>query len=315
MERVKYYMHTIAENTLAGTGTGAVLDDVLRAPGKMVRPKLLLLCSAFGSHAEEKRERLSMLAAMVELTHMASLIHDDIIDEAPCRRGAPSIQKKYGKDAAVYAGDFLIERVHYWQVKERFLDAALLLSRTVEAMCVGEIGQATCRYATNVTVENYLENIRGKTASLFRTACQLGAIETGCDALTTEKLGCFGEYLGILFQFRDDLLDFTSSAAREGKDVHKDFHDGIYTLPVLMTLKEQEGRESLLPLMEKNREHTLSAEEIARMEREVVRCGGVARTEGEIHRYAAMARTLLGTLPDIPEARKIGRMLDKLEAI
>ena len=112
MERVNYYIHKIAENSFAGTRTGAVLDDVLGSSGKMIRPRLLLLCSAFGPYAMERSERLCMLAAMVELTHMASLIHDDIIDEAPFRRGKPSIQGKYGKDAAVYALCFCLPR--FW---------------------------------------------------------------------------------------------------------------------------------------------------------------------------------------------------------
>jgi len=315
MERVNYYIHKIAENSFAGTRTGAVLDDVLGSSGKMIRPRLLLLCSAFGPASLERAERLCMLAAMVELTHMASLIHDDIIDEAPFRRGKPSIQGKYGKDAAVYAGDFLIERVHYWQVKEQLIDAAMILSKTVEDMCIGEIGQAVCRYDVNVTVDAYLKNIKGKTASLFSTACELGAIEAGCSSDVAGKLKCFGEYLGIMFQFRDDLLDFTSSEVAEGKKTHKDFHDGIYTLPVLMALKAAEGREALLPIMRENAKRNLSAEEIEQMEKDVIRCGGVERTVEEIHRYAALAGEILNSLEDIPEARKIRRMLDKLEEI
>lgn len=315
MERVKYYIQKIAENSFAGTRTGAVLDDVLGSFGKMIRPRLLLLCSAFGPHSEEKSERLCMLAAMVELTHLASLIHDDIIDEAPYRRGKPSIQGKYGKDAAVYAGDFLIERVHYWQVKEQLIDAAMILSKTVEAMCIGEIGQAVCRYDVNVTADHYLKNIKGKTASLFSTACELGAMEAGCSSDTAEKLKCFGEYLGIMFQFRDDLLDFTSSEADEGKETHKDFHDGIYTLPVLMALETPEGKHALLPIMKENANRSLSADEITQMEKAVIRYGGVKRTVEEIHRYAALAGAILDSLEDIPEAQKIRRMLDKLEAI
>lgn len=315
VERVKYYMHKIAENSFAGTGTGAVLDDVLGSFGKMIRPRLLLLCSAFGPHSTERSERLCMLAAMVELTHLASLIHDDIIDEAPYRRGKPSIQGKYGKDAAVYAGDFLIERVHYWQVKEQLIDAAMILSKTVEDMCIGEIGQAVCRYDVNVTADDYLKNIKGKTAALFSTACKLGAMEAGCSSDVAEKLKCFGEYLGIMFQFRDDLLDFTSNEAAEGKETHKDFHDGIYTLPVLMALETAEGRKSLLPIMKENAKRNLSSEEIGQMEKEVIRCGGVQRTVEEIHRYAALAGEILDSLEDIPEAQKIRRMLDKLESM
>lgn len=313
--RVNYYISKIAENSFSGTKTGAVLDDVIGSSGKMIRPRLLLLCSAFGPDTEEKAERLCMLAAMVELTHMASLIHDDIIDEAPYRRGKPSIQGKYGKDAAVYAGDFLIERIHYWQAKEQLMNAAMLLSKAVEAMCVGEIGQARYRYDANISVEIYMENIKGKTAALFSTACKLGAMEAGCCRETAEKLKRFGEYIGILFQFRDDLLDFTASEEEAGKVTHKDFRDGIYTLPVLMALEAPEGREALLPMMQENAKRSLSADEIEQMEREVIRHGGVKRTVEEIHRYAAMAADILDSLEDIPEARQIRRVLNKLATI
>ncbi|MEI3266102.1 MAG: polyprenyl synthetase family protein [Frisingicoccus sp.] len=314
MERVNHYIHKIAENSFAGTRTGAVLDDVLGSSGKMIRPRLLLLCSAFGPYAPERSERLCMLAAMVELTHMASLIHDDIIDEAPFRRGKPSIQGKYGKDAAVYAGDFLIERVHYWQVKEQLIDAAMILSQTVEDMCIGEIGQAVCRYDMNVTVDAYLKNIRGKTASLFSTACELGAMEAGCSKKTAEKLKCFGAYLGIMFQFRDDLLDFTSSEMAEGRRHIRISMTAYIHFRSLWHLRRR-GREALLPIMRENAERNLSADEIEQMEKNVIHWGGVKRTVEEIHRYAALAGEILDSLEDIPEASKIRRMLDKLETI
>ncbi len=315
MPRVEYYMHQIAENTFADTPTGAVLDDVLRSSGKMIRPGLLLLCGSFGPEYKNRLERLYMLAAMVELTHMASLIHDDIIDEAPFRRGVPSIQGKYGKAAAVYAGDFLISRIHYWQAKEQLGDASMILSKTIETMCAGEIGQALCRYREDITVKDYLNNITGKTASLFESSCEIGALEAGCCENTVKRLKKFGEYLGILFQFRDDLLDFTSSEKIEGKRTHKDFHDGIYTMPVLMALESEEGKEVLLPIMKENADRSLTTEEIALMEKEVIRLGGVKRTIEEIHRYASLAREILNSLKDMPAAKEIGRMLDQLESV
>jgi heptaprenyl diphosphate synthase len=256
-----------------------------------------------------------MLAAMVELTHMASLIHDDIIDDAPYRRGQPSIQGKYGKDAAVYAGDFLIERVHYWQSKERMHDASMILSQTVESMCIGEIGQATCRYDAHVSIETYMDNIRQKTASLFSASCTLGAMEGGCDDDTVEKLTQFGEYLGIMFQLRDDLLDFTSSETAEGKVTHKDFRDGIYTFPLLASLETSDGRDALLPLMEANADCPPGVEEIARMEQKVIQYGGLTRTVACIHQYASQAREILNSLENIPESREMRGILDKLEDI
>ena len=143
--KVRYYIWKIAAGPDSGTPTGAVLKDALSSSGKLLRPRLLLYFGGMGPEVQARRERLYLLAAMTELTHLASLIHDDIVDEAPSRRGQPSIQSKYGKDAAVYAGDFLISRVFRWGAQEGLLNAVERLAQTVEDMCAGEIGQAADR--------------------------------------------------------------------------------------------------------------------------------------------------------------------------
>ena len=313
LQRVRYYIQTIAENPVAGTPTGDVLEDTLGSVGKMIRPQLLLTCSSLGPEASEKLDRLCILAAMVELTHLSSLIHDDIVDDAPVRRGNPSVQSKYGKDAAVYAGDFLISRIQYWQAKEQLYAAGMRLAKTVEDMCIGEIGQDLCRYRLDVTADAYYQNIKGKTASLFKTACAIGGAEAGCDENTVATLEQFGQCLGIMFQLRDDLLDFLSTGQEAGKQTHKDFRDGIYTLPVLMALQSEEGRAALLPMMQANAEGSLSDGDIRRMEETVCRFGGVEATWEEIHRYCAEAHRLLDKLGSHEAVDTLKRMLDLLD--
>ena len=312
IQRVKHYIRTIAENPIAGTRTGDVLDDVLDSSGKLIRPRLLLTCGALGPAFPQRLDRLCILAALVELTHLSSLIHDDIIDDAPLRRGKPSIQSKYGKDAAVYAGDFLIARINYWEAKEGLNDAAMRLAKTVEDMCIGEIGQAMCRYREDVTVHAYYQNISGKTASLFKTACAIGGEEAGCPPSVIETLERFGCCLGVMFQLRDDLLDFTSTGQKAGKQTHKDFRDGIYTLPVLMAMNSPEGRAALLPLLERNRQHGLTDAELEEMERTVHRFGGVDATWKEIHRLCGEGHRLLDTLGGHPSAEKLRAILEQL---
>ena len=312
--RVKEYIGRLAAHSLGGTETGAVLDDALGTSGKMIRPRLMLLSSALGPDREERFERICMLAAMVELTHTASLIHDDIVDEAEIRRGQISIQKKYGKDAAVYAGDFLISRVNYHLAKEKLFAAGAILSETVEKMCLGEIGQAACRYREDVTPEKYLDNIRGKTAALFRTACYLGASEAGCPEAEAMALGQLGEYIGIMFQFRDDLMDFMSTEALQGKDTQKDFREGIYTLPVLLSAESEEGRKALLPFMKKSREGTLSEEDIAQMTGVVLNFG-TEKAKQEIHRYAGLVYELTEPYKDSAPMAQIRKLIGKLDAI
>ena len=296
--KVRYYIWKIAAGPDSGTPTGAVLKDALSSSGKLLRPRLLLYFGGMGPEVQARRERLYLLAAMTELTHLASLIHDDIVDEAPSRRGQPSIQSKYGKDAAVYAGDFLISRVFRWGAQEGLLNAVGRLAQTVEDMCAGEIGQAACRYRSDVTEEAYYANIRGKTAALFRTACGLGAAETGCPDWVVKKAEEFGEALGLLFQLRDDLLDFNGSGQTAGKETHKDFRDGIYTMPVLKALRDPWGWNALLPLMRSSREWGLTEDELAIMEQAVVRAGGVEAAWEEVRHYHRLSGEFLNELED-----------------
>ena len=313
MRRVKEYIRRIAENPVPGTATGTVLDEMVDASGKMIRARLILQCGRFGPAFGRQADRLCQLAALVELTHLASLIHDDIIDDAPYRRGKPSVQSRFGKDAAVYAGDFLIARTQFWLAKEQLNAAAMRICAAVERMCIGEVGQDLCKYRTDSNVADYTRNIRGKTASLFEAACAMGAEQAGCDEATVRTLERFGSALGMLFQLRDDLLDFTSTAQQEGKQTHKDFRDGIYTLPVLLAMESDEGRSTLLPLMEKNSREPLTDAEIGQMERLVVQYGGVARTREAIHRYAAEAGRALDELGEHSAAKTLKGMLGKLD--
>jgi len=308
VDQVRYFIRKIAASPVPHTRTGGVLEDALGSSGKLLRGRLLLRCAALGPDAYEQQERLCILAAMVELTHLASLIHDDIIDDAPIRRGRPSVQGRYGKDAAVYAGDFLISRVLCWGAREGMNDAVERLAQAMEEMCIGEIGQAQCRFCEDVTAEDYYTNIRGKTAALFRTACGIGAAEAGCTGAVVDRLERFGESLGIVFQLRDDLLDFSASRREAGKETHQDFREGIYTLPVLLALQSAEGRASLLPLMRENRERALTDLEIRQMEREVVRLGGVEAAWAEIHSCLAVGEVMLDTLEDCEPVRELRRM-------
>lgn len=313
LDRVRFYMEVISDHTFAGTEVAQVLDDAVGTRGKMIRPRLLLISGAFGPFAKLKREKLCMLAAMVELTHLASLIHDDIVDEAPLRRGKHSIQSRYGKDAAVYAGDFLMARINYYEAKEQLNEGAKILSAAIEQMCTGEIGQAMCRYREDVTKEQYLKNIRGKTTALFEAACRIGATESGCTADVTDTLTKIGANLGVMFQLRDDLLDFTGKLHVLGKETHKDFRSGIYTMPVLMALESEEGRKKLLPVIRDNRERVLSDKEIAGMEQTVIDQGGTERTREEIRAYGAMIGELLGSFEDHPAAGILAGIVRKLE--
>lgn len=312
MEAVKGYIDFFSAHPFNGTDVGAVLNDATSSRGKMIRPRLVLLAGEFGPDWDSARDRLCKLAAIVELTHIASLIHDDIVDDAPYRRGLPSIQQKYGKNAAVYAGDFLMSRISYYIMEGDMNRAGIIISKTVEEMCVGEIGQSTCRYKEDVTLEDYLRNIHGKTVALIMTCCHIGAMEAGCDEKTIRNLELFGECFGYLFQLRDDLLDFTSDVLTIGKAAHQDFKDGIYTMPVLYALKQPGGREALLPYMRANAEGKLTAEQLFHMEKIVKKLGGVEATRQEIRNRLNQAEVLLDKLPDCEASSLLVKFIHKL---
>lgn len=297
MDGVESDIARITAHPYAGTPVGDVLDWAASSKGKRIRPMLLVLSSLYGPQCFERKSRLTLLAAMMEVTHLASLIHDDIVDDAPLRRDRESVQQRFGKDAAVYAGDFLIARVQFFQAQENLHEAGMILADAIGQMCAGEIGQAKCRYREDVTMQEYLCNIRGKTTALFRASCRIGAVESGCRTDITEKLDRLGEALGCMFQFRDDLLDFTTDLPDLGKETHKDFREGIYTMPVLMAMRDPRAKELLLPIMRQNREEGVRCEQIRTMETIVRRYGGTENTQKEILRYRDRCEKILQELP------------------
>lgn len=311
---VRQYMRLIVKNPLADTETGSIINDAVSSSGKMIRSKLLLLCGTLGPLWEAKKERLCALAALVELTHLASLIHDDIVDDAPYRRGKPAIHSKYGRNAAVYAGDLLIASVYHYQAAEQLNESGAALSKAIERMCAGEIGQDACRYKEEITIEEYLHNVKGKTAALFQVACRIGAREAGCCDALVSTLERFGENLGIMFQLRDDLLDFTADGKAPDKEIHRDFLSGIYTMPLLKALEHPDAQKTLRPVIRENARRRLSSEEISDMEKNVIRLGGIDGTRAEIKTLAKKNEKLLDTIEDnaltVTLMKKITKLLE-----
>ena len=310
LKKVSDYIDAYTSRGPEATEVDQVIEDAVSARGKMLRPSLLLLCAEFGNNYQE--ERLCKLAALVEITHMASLVHDDVIDDAPERRGRPSVQGKYGKKAAVYAGDLMMCRVSLQVAKEDFNEYGEIISGAIEEMCRGELLQSGSLFDDTVTKDRYYRNIHGKTAALFMASCRIGAIEGGCDEKTVELLERIGEKFGMLFQLRDDLKDFSSESSEMGKTTHKDFLDGIYTFPVISAMKTEKGRKALLPLMKKNRMGLLSDGDLRMMEDVVKECGGIRETETEIRQHLGDIERILSEYGDFKPAIKIQQLIRKV---
>ncbi|HEX9824206.1 MAG TPA: polyprenyl synthetase family protein [Actinomycetota bacterium] len=211
---------------------------LLAAGGKRFRPMLVLLSSHLGDPADP---RLIAGAAAIELTHLASLYHDDVIDEADSRRGAPSVNARWGNTVAVLTGDYLFARSSEISA-ELGTDVSKLLAATIAQVCQGQILEAQVTGRVDVAEAEYLEVIRRKTAALIATSCRLGGMLAGVDPPGVERLTRFGRALGMAFQLSDDIMDITEDEAALGKEPGVDLKEGVYTLPVIHALKGDDGR-------------------------------------------------------------------------
>lgn len=210
------------------------VENLIDANGKMLRPAMLLLAGGFG----RKKKNLIPLAAAVELLHIATLIHDDVIDEAATRRGVPALHTTHGAKAAVLAGDWLFSRCFRLAADNSSPDNARLLAALVGAICSSEIHQDMERFTWPESVRGYLRKIAGKTAMLFTLALRAGAQETGASLSAIRTLSRIGYDTGLAFQIMDDVLDFESNAGTMRKPVGKDVCEGLCTLPLILALRK-----------------------------------------------------------------------------
>jgi len=211
-----------------------MLGMVLGGGGKLLRPALALLSGRF---AEYNLDLLVPLAASVELLHTATLVHDDVIDSADTRRGRPTVNSAFHNSTTVMLGDFLFAHAADQVVKTDSLRVVQLFARTLMIMATGEIRQDMAAYDSRQTIRDYLHRIGGKTASLFSTACEGGAVVSGAPEEWIAALRDYGYNFGMAFQVVDDILDFTGDEAEMGKPVGSDLMQGTLTLPSLLLME------------------------------------------------------------------------------
>ncbi len=298
MELMEKYLSYYLREPEYGSTAGKILRDMKMSRGKRLRPRLLLMASRYGENYQTVRKRLCRLGALVELIHMASLVHDDIVDDAPLRRGLPTTQARYGKDMAVYAGDLILSRIVQSLFRDGFMKLGACFGDTVEAMCLGELGQMQCRGREDVTVSQYMRNIYGKTAALCRLACIAGAVESGCGEEVVRQLEELGVNFGYMFQIRDDLLDFVSNTVKEGKPTQADFREGIYTLPVIYALQDQKIRPGIIRLIHMAKEECFGSREEEKLKALVIEGGGIRRASEDMESCAKRAMQAIENLPD-----------------
>jgi heptaprenyl diphosphate synthase len=210
-----------------------IASHLITAGGKRIRPVLAVAAALTAAVATDDVIRGGV---SVELVHLGSLYHDDVMDEADTRRGIPSVNSRWGNLRAILAGDFLLARASEIAASLG-TEVAGLLANTIGRLCHGEISQLRTAFDARRTKTDYLEAITGKTASLFSAACRIGAIVADLPRHQIVALTSYGANYGMVFQIVDDVLDLTATEAQLGKPVGHDLVEGVYTLPVIETLR------------------------------------------------------------------------------
>jgi heptaprenyl diphosphate synthase len=262
------------------------------AGGKRFRPMVVLLAAQF---ADPAAPGVIPAAAAIELTHLSTLYHDDVMDEAPLRRGAESANARWTNTVAILVGDFLFARASEITA-DLGPEATRILAQTIATLCEGQIRETVGPTADQDPVEHYLRVITGKTASLIAASGRLGAMMAGADPITADILATFGERFGVAFQLSDDIIDLASESAESGKTPGTDLRAGIPTLPVLYTLQcDDPAADRLRELMDGGFGSDGAVEEALVLLRAHP---GMDRARAELIRWATSARDCLAPLPE-----------------
>ena len=264
---------------------------LIAAGGKRFRAMLVLLAGYFGDPADP---RLVPGSVSIELVHLATLYHDDVIDEADARRGAPSANVRWDNTVAILTGDYLFARASEIST-DLGTDVCRLLARTIAVLCDGQIREVSSSAKVEQEISNYLGIIRRKTASLIATSCRLGGMLSDAHPDHVDVLEEFGDALGMAYQLSDDIMDITSSQIELGKEPGRDLREGVYTLPVLHALAHDEHREELARILS----HGPPDGEMLDRVLEIVRSGGsVAAARVAVTDEVKRATRLAERLPD-----------------
>jgi octaprenyl-diphosphate synthase len=291
--------------------SGALLQAVagyaLASGGKRIRPALLLLAARACSF--DQRERVVTLAAVVEMMHAATLIHDDIVDHSAMRRGRPSASARWGSDVSVLVGDFLYSRAIQILVADGDMRILQAFADATVCMTEGEVLQLQLLRELKISQGDYLRIVTGKTAALMSAAARVGALVGGAPIPTVEALAAFGLNLGIGFQLVDDALDYVAREERLGKPVGSDFREGKITYPVIhimrtASLADRAVLERLASRVD------LDNGDLTALRGLVERYAAVPATMRLVDDYLTQARAQLAAVPDSPACRALQRLVD-----
>jgi geranylgeranyl pyrophosphate synthase len=279
-----------------------MLELVLAGGGKLLRPALTLLAGRFGQY---DLDLLVPLATSVELLHTASLVHDDVIDNAATRRGRPTANSAFNNATTVMLGDYMFAHAADQVARTDNIRVIRLFSQTLMLMTKGEIGQDLTAYDSRQTVQDYLQRIGGKTASLFATACQGGAIVAQEPEEWVDALRSYGYHFGMAFQIVDDILDFTGDEVEMGKPVGSDLMQGTLTLPSLLLMERHPQENPVQKFFTRPRKELLVKVV------EMVRESDIPQESYQMARsFCGRAHEALSVLPDDPARQALYNLTD-----
>lgn len=269
---------------------------LLRAGGKRIRPIFVILSSQFGQYS---KENVAKVAVSLELIHMASLVHDDVIDNSDVRRGFETVKARWNNRIAMYTGDYIFSRALVSIGEIEMPAVHQLLAETMLEICKGEIIQIEFQQKIDQTFRDYLRRIKRKTALLLSSSCELGALVSNASPDVVRKLKRFGYFAGMAFQIVDDILDITSTDEKLGKPAGSDLLNGHLTLPTLYIKDEPEFQ----PYLVRSFNGTLTDDERGEMLTYIRQSGAIERAQRVSDQYLEKAIAEVEMLPDC-EAKK-----------
>jgi heptaprenyl diphosphate synthase len=296
MERVERLLSEAAASEAHPLISEAALH-LIRAGGKRMRPALVLLSAHAGKPG---RMPTDLSAAAIELVHIATLYHDDVIDETETRRGGPTAHARWGIEIAVLAGDYLFARGCALGA-DAGGEVPGILARAIGLVCEGQIMETAALFDADRSLDHYRSVIERKTAALFEAACDLGAATSAASPADRLALVEYGRHLGLAFQLVDDVLDLVGDPVLTGKEPGSDLREGVYTLPVLVSSQRNPGLAKTLIDGEVDVGGALSA---------VVAAGGVGAALDEARTYAAAAAGALGRFEPAPWVTAMRALVD-----
>ncbi|NUU63285.1 polyprenyl synthetase family protein [Paenibacillus agri] len=272
---------------------------LLKAGGKRLRPVFVLMGGKFGTYDLEKLKRV---AVPLELIHSASLVHDDVIDDAELRRGEQTVKAKWDDKIAMYTGDYIYAKALVMTTELKNPRIHEILSRAMVEMSIGEMEQIRDFFNSGQSVRHYLRRIRRKTALLIAISCQLGALAADAEPGVARLLYNYGYNVGMAFQIRDDLLDLSGTEKQIGKPPGSDMRQGNITLPVIYSLEDESLR---LPLLEELDAIRKGQRGVGRAIDLILSGEGITRAEDLASRYIEKALTALEALPNNKTKRSL----------